>query len=41
MQCVVYLPTGEVVSGSNDTTIKIWRKGKCVHTIKGHTDTVR
>ena len=41
VQCVVCLPTGEIVSGSNDTSIRIWRGGKCIHTIKGHTDTVR
>lgn len=41
VQCVVYLPSGEVVSGSNDTTIRVWRESKCIHIIKGHTDTVR
>ena len=41
VQCVVCLPSGEIVSGSNDTTIRVWRDGKCIHVIKGHTDTVR
>ena len=41
VQCVIYLPSGEIVSGSNDTTIRVWRDGKCVHVIKGHPDTVR
>ena len=41
VQCVVCLPSGEIVSGSNDTTIRVWRDGKCIDVLKGHTDTVR
>ena len=41
VQCVLALPSGDLLTGSNDTTIKLWRGGTCVHTLTGHTDTVR
>jgi phospholipase A-2-activating protein len=41
VQCAVYLPSGELVSGSNDNTIRVWRGSECVHVLHGHTDTVR
>ena len=41
VQCVLALPGGDLLTGSNDTTIKLWRGGACVHTLTGHTDTVR
>ena len=40
--CMVVVPvTGEVISGSGDTTIRVWSGAKCERTITGHTDTVR
>ena len=41
VQCLLLLPNGDFLSGSNDMTIKLWSKAKCVHTFPGHTDTVR
>ncbi len=41
VQCVLALPSGDLLTGSNDTTVKLWRGGTCVHTLTGHTDTVR
>ena len=41
VQCVLALPSGDLLTGSNDTTVKLWRGGACVHTLTGHTDTVR
>ena len=41
VQCLLLLPNGDFLSGSNDTTIKLWSNFKCVHTFPGHTDTVR
>ena len=42
MLCVLVLPNGDIVSGSGDTTIRVWSgTGACMHTIRGHTDTVR
>ena len=41
MQCLLLLPNGDFLSGSNDTTIKLWSNRKCIHTFPGHTDTVR
>ena len=34
-------PSGDVLSGSGDKTIKVWRGGSCIATLTGHTDTVR
>ena len=41
VQCVLYLPSGEIVSGANDNSIRVWSGGKCLHVLSGHTDTVR
>ena len=43
MLCLLVLPGGEILSGSGDTTVKMWAPGggPCIHTIKAHTDTVR
>lgn len=41
VQCVLYLPSGEIVSGSNDNSIRVWSGEKCLHVLSGHTDTVR
>ena len=41
VQCVLVLPDGGILSGSNDMTIKLWIEGRCKHTFSGHTDTVR
>lgn len=41
VQCLLLLPNGDFLSGSNDMTIKLWSKQKCIHTFTGHTDTVR
>ncbi|GIL66282.1 hypothetical protein Vafri_19894 [Volvox africanus] len=41
--CLLVLEGGEVLSGSGDTSVKMWAPGggPCIHTIKAHTDTVR
>lgn len=41
--CLLVLPGGEILSGSGDTSVKMWAPGAgpCIHTIKAHTDTVR
>ncbi|PNH02104.1 Ubiquitin homeostasis protein lub1 [Tetrabaena socialis] len=41
--CLLVLPGGEMLSGSGDTSVKMWAPGggPCIHTIKAHTDTVR
>ncbi|GIL93050.1 hypothetical protein Vretifemale_20531 [Volvox reticuliferus] len=41
--CLLVLEGGEVLSGSGDTSVKMWGPGggPCIHTIKAHTDTVR
>lgn len=41
VQAVRFLPSGEVVTGSNDSSIRVWAGAKCAHIIAGHTDTVR
>ncbi|KVI01961.1 G-protein beta WD-40 repeat-containing protein [Cynara cardunculus var. scolymus] len=41
IQAVRTLPSGELITGSSDTTIKLWKGSKCAHTFAGHTDTVR
>jgi phospholipase A-2-activating protein len=41
VQAVLFLPSGEIISGSNDNTIRVWAGGRCQHTIAGHSDTVR
>jgi phospholipase A-2-activating protein len=41
VQCALALPGGDLLTGSNDTTVRLWRGGACVHTLTGHTDTVR
>ena len=39
--CVVVLSNGDILSGSADTTLKLWREGQCVKTLTGHSDSVR
>ena len=34
-------PEGDLLSGSGDTTIRLWSRGQCVQVFAGHTDTVR
>lgn len=34
-------PEGDVLSGSGDTTMRLWQGGRCINTLRGHTDTVR
>lgn len=34
-------PTGDIISGSGDSTIKVWSENKCIATLRGHSDTVR
>lgn len=29
--------TGEIISGSWDKTARVWKDGKCIHILKGHT----
>ena len=41
VQCLLLLPDGRLLTGSNDRSIKLWEQHKCVHTFQGHTDTVR
>jgi len=41
VQCALALPGGDLLTGSNDTTVRLWRGGACVHTLTGNTDTVR
>lgn len=42
VQCLLHMPgSGTLLSGSNDTTVKVWEDGQCVKTIKAHSDTVR
>lgn len=41
VQCLLVLPDGSLVSGSNDKTVKIWQGTSCVKTLTGHSDTVR
>lgn len=40
--CVLSLKNGMIVSGSSDTSIRIWdpKSGKCVRVLEGHTHTV-
>ncbi len=40
--CVLSLKNGMIVSGSSDTSIRIWdsKTGKCVKVLEGHTHTV-
>lgn len=34
---------GTIISGSTDRTLKVWdaETGECIHTLNGHTSTVR
>jgi phospholipase A-2-activating protein len=38
---VLVLPSGDILSGSGDKTVKLWSHGKCVRTFAGHGDSVR
>ena len=42
VRSVVVLPTGELASGSRDTTIRVWDTdtGECKQVLKGHTRAV-
>ena len=37
---VAAAPDGRIITGSDDTTVKVWRDGACVHTIQAHRDYV-
>lgn len=37
VQAVLPLPSGEVVTGSSDTTMRLWRGSTCISAIRGHT----
>jgi WD40 repeat protein len=41
VQCLLLLPDGSLLSGSNDKTVKIWQGTHCIRTLTGHNDTVR
>ena len=41
VKCLCQLDNGDIASGSDDKTIKVWKKGICVRTIKAHDDAVR
>ena len=41
VQCVLVLDSREILTGSNDNTVKLWTNLKCSRTFVGHTDTVR
>ena len=36
LRCVAAAPDGRIITGSNDSTVKIWRDGVCVRTIEAH-----
>ncbi|KAF4348191.1 hypothetical protein G4B88_029686, partial [Cannabis sativa] len=38
IQTIVKLPSGELATGSSDTTIKLWKGKTCTQTFAGHTD---
>jgi WD40 repeat protein len=38
--CVAVAPDGRIITGSDDTSVKLWRGGECVRTIEVHTDMV-
>ncbi len=39
MTSVCVMPDGRVISGSNDTTLKVWdiSRGECIQTLEGHS----
>ena len=37
---VAVAPDGRIITGSDDTSVKLWRGGECVRTIEVHTDIV-
>ena len=43
VEAAAALPSGQVVSGSVDNTLKVWdvQNGQCLQTLQGHTDVVR
>jgi len=41
ISCLKELNNGDLVSGSIDTTIRIWHEGVCIKTVKGHNSTVK
>uniref|UniRef100_A0A0D9WV36 Phospholipase A-2-activating protein n=1 Tax=Leersia perrieri TaxID=77586 RepID=A0A0D9WV36_9ORYZ len=41
VQTVLKLSSGELFTGSSDSTIKLWKGRTCLHTFTGHADTVR
>ncbi|XP_071736955.1 ubiquitin homeostasis protein lub1-like isoform X2 [Rutidosis leptorrhynchoides] len=41
IETVRTLRSGKLITGSSDTTIKLWEGNICTHTFTGHTDTVR
>ena len=40
VNCVAAAPDGRVITGSVDTTVKVWRDGACERTIQAHSDRV-
>ena len=40
VRCIIELKNGNLASASDDETIKIWKNGTCIQTLKGHTDVV-
>ena len=42
VMCVCYVPGSHVVSGSSDSTARVWclKQQECTHVLEGHTDSV-
>ena len=40
--CIALIPDGRVVSGSNDSTVRVWDAvtGQCLQTLRGHEDII-
>ena len=41
VSAVVSMPDGQLATASDDTTVKLWDAGRCVHTFRGHETGVR
>ena len=43
VNCIIFLPDGRVVSGSSDSSLRVWdpSTGQCLQSLKGHYGSVR